>query len=376
MKQITYFTGSRSEYGVMRSLLKEIESHPDFELNVIVSGSHLSDIYGNSVNDIKNDGFNILAEIDILPNNDDEISMVGAFGKCLLEVAKVLKENRPDIFLIQADRTESLAATIAASYLNILISHFSGGDITHGGTIDDRIRPAISDFAHIHFPSTKKSAEVLIKRGEEPWRVHFFGNPGVNLKKESFTNKEELAKKLDLDISKDLIVMIQHPVEPNQAEKQIEETMAAIKELGIQTAVIYPNPDMGSQDIIKVIDRYEGPLIKTFKSLQRPDFIGLLRLAKVLVGNSSCGIVEAPSLNLPVVNIGERQEGRETMSNVINTDHNKNQIIKAVKKCMSKKEKIDPQTMPYYAEDTEKKIVQILSKIKLNNKLLKKRFIL
>ena len=372
MRHITYFTGSRSEYGVMRVLLKEIETHPDFKLDIIVSGSHLSNKYGYSVNDIRNDGFNIIAEIDILTTNEDEISMAGAFGKCLIGVTKVLKESRPDIFLIQGDRSESLAAAIAASYLNIPIAHFSGGDLTYGGTIDDRIRPAISDFAHIHFPSTKRSAEVLIKRGEEPWRVHFFGNPGVNLTKEPFTNSHELATKLNIDITRDLIVVLQHPVEPEQAEQQMEETMAAVKELGLQTIVIYPNSDLGSQSIIKIIKKYEGHLIKTYETLPRPDFIGLLRMAKVLVGNSSSGIVEAPSINLPVVNIGERQAGRETVGNVINTDYNKNQIMKAIKKCMTLKEKIDPQTMPYYMEDTEKNIVKTLSEIKLNKELLKK----
>ncbi|MBR9706178.1 UDP-N-acetylglucosamine 2-epimerase (hydrolyzing) [Candidatus Pacearchaeota archaeon] len=376
MRKVTYFTGSRSEYGIMRCLLKEIESHPDFKLDIIVSGSHLSNRYGYSVNDIRNDGFNIVSEIDILPTSEDEISMVCAFGDCLVGVAKVLKKDRPDIFLIQGDRTESLAAAIAASYLNIVIAHFSGGDLTYGGTLDDRIRPAISDLAHIHFPSTKRSAEVLKKRGEEPWRVHFFGNPGVNLMKEAFTNREELAGKLDIDIKKDLVVVMQHPVEPEHAEKQIEKTMSAVRELGLQTIVIYPNSDLGSQSIIKVIKKYEDTLIKAHKTLSRPDFIGLMRIAKALVGNSSSGIVEAPSINLPVVNIGERQSGRETMGNVINTDYNENQIMQAIKKCLSMEKKIDIHSMPYYVKDTEKNIVETLLKIKLNKKLIKKRFIL
>jgi len=376
MRKITYFTGSRSEYGLMRSLLKTIDSHPDLKLDLIVTGTHLSKKYGYSVNEIRKDGFEILAEVDILQDDEDEISMAEAFSKCVVGVAKILNENKPDIFLIQGDRSESLAAVIAASHLNIVIVHLSGGDITFGGTIDDRVRPAISDFAHIHFPSTKRSADVLLKRGEEPWRVKYVGNPGVNLRKEPFTEKVKLAKKLGIDVSKDLLVVIQHPVEPEQAEKQMEETMAAVDELGLQTVVIHPNADTGSQSIINVIKKYENPLIKAYETLSRSDFVGLLRVAKALVGNSSCGIAEAPSLNLPVVNIGERQAGREKMSNVIDIGYKKNEIIQAIKKAMNMKEEIDPKDMPYYMDGSEQNITEVLSEIELNNDLLKKRWVL
>ncbi len=376
MRKITYFTGSRSEYGLMRSLLKEMDKNPNLKLDLIVTGTHLSKKYGYSVNEIKGDGFEILAELDILQDDEDEISMVEAFSKCVIGVAKILKENKPDFLLIQGDRSESLAAVIAASHLNLVIVHLSGGDITYGGTIDDRVRPAISDFAQIHFPSTKRSADVLLNRGEEPWRINYVGNPGVNLKEESFTDKKKLADKFDIDIQKDLIVVIQHPVEPENAGKQMDETMSAVKELGIQTIVIHPNADTGSQSIVDVIKKYENSSIKSYETLSRSDFIGLLRIAKTLVGNSSCGIAEAPSLSLPVVDIGERQSGREKMSNVIDVGYNKNQIKEAIKKAINMNEKIDLEKIPYYMEGSEQKIVKILSEIEMNEDLLKKRWIL
>src|SRR3989338_2099602 len=221
MRKITYFTGSRSEYGLMRTLLKKMAAHPDIKLNLIVTGTHLSKKYGYSVNEIRADGFDILGEFDILEDFEDELYLVKAFGRCMAGVANALKKETPDIFLIQGDRSEALAATLSAAHLNIPIAHLSGGDLTFGGTIDDRARPAISDFAHIHFPSTKRSAEVLVKRGEEKWRVHFFGNPEINLVNEQYTDSKELAVKLGIDLAKDLIVVVQHPVEPHHAEMQM-----------------------------------------------------------------------------------------------------------------------------------------------------------
>lgn len=391
MKKITYFTSSRAEYGTMRLLLKNINSHPDFKLNLIVAGTHLSNKHGYTITEIKKDKFEILAEVDILEDEIDEYSadndsvndhsvndtfMAKAFGRCVIGVAEVLSKNRPDFFLIQGDRSEALAAAIAASHLNIPIVHLSGGDITLGGTIDDRIRPAISDFAHLHFPSTRKGAEVLIKRGEEPWRVHSFGNPGINLNRELFTPREELALKLGVNLAQDLIVVVQHPVEPEQAGFQMEETLTAITELGLLSIIIYPNSDTGSQDIIKVIHRYNGPLIKSYQTLSRADFVGLLREAKVLIGNSSCGIAEAPSLSLPVVNIGERQSGRPMMTNIINVDHNRYQIKEAIQRALNLKSEIQLKDIPYYGENTEQEIIKVLLETEINKTLIKKGMIL
>lgn len=376
MRKIIYFTGSRAEYGLMRSLLKTIDDNPNFELNLIVTGTHLSKKYGYTLEAIKKDRFKIISEIEILKDVETKLSMIEAFSKCVLDAAKVLEKDKPDILLLQGDRSETLAAAIAASHLDIPIAHMSGGDITCGGTIDDFVRSAISDFSHIHFPSTKRSKDVLIKKGEEPWRVHFVGNPGVNLRNESFTNSEELINKLSINLKKEFIVVIQHPVKPEQAEKQMEETMSAIKELDMQAVVIYPNSDSGSQDIIKVIKKYENNLIKSYKTLSRSDFVGLLKLTKALVGNSSCGIAEAPSLNLPVVNIGKRQEGREKMSNVIDVDHNKEQIKEAIKRAINMEENIDLKKIPYYAENSEEEIVKILLETELNENLLKKKVVL
>jgi len=373
VRTITYFTGSRSEYGLMRSLLKSMAMHPGIKLGLIVSGMHLSRRHGYSVEEVKRDGFEIIEEISILSQDESETSMAESFGRCVIGVANALNRSRPDILLVQGDRSETLAAAIAAAHLNIPIAHMSGGDITLGGIIDDRIRPAISALAHIHLPSTKRSADVLIKRGEEPWRVHFVGNPGVNLRDEEYTDSRGLANKLGIDPEKDLVVVVQHPVEPEEAKAQMEETMAAVKEAGMQAVVIYPNSDAGSRDIIEVIKKYEGPSIKAFPTLSRRDFVGLLRMARVLVGNSSCGIVEAPSLNLAVVNIGLRQEGRETMSNVINADHNRDEIVRAIKRAMNMKAKTDMRKMPYYAEDTNKKVIEVLLKTELGERLLRKK---
>lgn len=362
----------------MRSTLKTIENHPKLELSLLVTGMHLLPEFGDTINEIKKDNFKIAAKVDMISKGDTGCSMAKSIGKGILGIAEALKTEKPSIVLLQGDRSEMLAAAIAAAHMNIPIAHMSGGDITKG-VIDNSVRNAITKFSHIHFPSTKESAERIIQMAEDPWRVHLVGNPGVDIKKEEYTKAPQLIKKFGIDPEKKLLLVIQHPVttEIDQTKQQIQETLESIFELGEQTIVIYPNVDAGHKTIIDTIKKYEHyPFIRVYKNFSRVDFVGILHITDVIIGNSSCGVVEVSSLNVPAVNIGNRQKGRErSTKNVIDVGHNKDEIINAIKKALYDKkfrEEIKECFNPYVCEGTEEKIVKVLSEVIISPQLLNK----
>jgi UDP-hydrolysing UDP-N-acetyl-D-glucosamine 2-epimerase len=377
-RKIVYVTGSRAEYGVMRSVLKAIDKDSTLSLSLIVTGTHLMPKYGSTIREIKKDGFKIAAKVPLNIKNESEYEMTKYFADCLTGVAKALRKIKPDIVIVQADRSETLASAIAAAYLNIPIIHMSGGDVTSSGTIDDAVRHATTKFAHIHFPSTKESAERLIRMMEEPWRVIYTGNPGVDLTKEKHTPAKEIAKKLSIDLKKPILVMIYHPVksEIGDIKNNTEDIMEAVKQVEMQTVIIYPNCDVGSNIVIGTIEKYSKlPFIRVVKSLQREDFIGLLRVASAIIGNSSSAVIEAPSLKVPAVNIGNRQRDRERSNNLIDVDYKRKEIAEAIKKAVFDKVfRRNIKGTPYVREGTEKRIVKILKNLKLDKNFLVKKY--
>jgi UDP-hydrolysing UDP-N-acetyl-D-glucosamine 2-epimerase len=381
MRKIVYVTGSRSEYGVMRSTLKAINADPQLELSLIVTGAHLMPKYGSTVKEIQHDGFKIAAKVPLKIKNESGIEMAKYFSDCVIGVAKALEKIRPDIFIIQSDRSEDLASAVAAAYLNIPIVHMSGGDVTSGGTIDDSIRHATSKFAHIHFPSTEESARRLVRLMEEPQRIYYVGNPSVDLSNEKYTAAKEIAKKFSFDLKKPILVMIFHPVksEVGKIGKNTEEIIEALKQLKMQTVILYPNCDVGSDEIIKVVERNSKlPFVRVVKTIHRDEFIGLLRVASAMIGNSSCAVIEAPSLKLPAVNIGPRQRDRERSNNLIDVGYDRNEIAEAIKKAVFDKRvraryfRNSIRNTPYAKEGTEKRVVEILKTVKLDGILVKK----
>jgi len=375
MRKIVYVTGSRSEYGVMRSTLKAINADSQLELSLIVTGAHLMPRYGSTVKEIQHDGFKIAAKVPLKIKNESGIEMAKYFSDCVIGVAKALEKIRPDIVIIQSDRSETLASAVAAAYLNIPTVHMSGGDVTAGGTIDDAIRHATTKFAHVHFPSTEESARRLVRMMEEPQRIYYVGNPSVDLSKEKYTAAKEIAKKFSFDLAKPILVVIFHPVksEVGKIEKNTEEIVEALKQLKMQAVILYPNCDVGSDEIIKVIEKVKLPFVRVVKTVQRDDFVGLLRVASAMVGNSSCAVIEAPSLKLPAVNIGSRQRGREGSNNLIDVGYDRNKIAEAVKKAvLDKNFRNSIRNTPYAKAGTEKKIVEILKTVNLEGILVKK----
>jgi UDP-hydrolysing UDP-N-acetyl-D-glucosamine 2-epimerase len=377
MRKILYISGSRADYGLMRETLFKIKKHPNLDLEIVVTGMHLMPEFGKTINEIKKDRFKI-HKINAIYEEDNKESMAKFLGKFIVILLKKIKKIKPDILLLLGDRAEMLGGAIVGAYLTIPTFHIHGGEVT--STVDEPVRHAITKLSHIHLVATKNSAKRIIKTGEDPWRVFVVGAPGLDsILNKKLISPKEIAKKYGLNLSKPILLVIQHPVttELDDAGRQMKETMEAIKELGYQTIIIYPNADAGGRKMIKVIKKYEKyPFIKSFKSIPHQEYLSLMKIASVMVGNSSSGIIEAPSLHLPVVNIGKREEGRERAENVIDVNYNREEIKRAIKKAIYDKKfkkKVKKCKNPYGNGKAGIKIVKILNEIKLDKKLLQKK---
>jgi UDP-hydrolysing UDP-N-acetyl-D-glucosamine 2-epimerase len=230
-RKIAVLTGTRAEYGILRPILRRINTHPKLELYLIVTGMHLSDEFGYTIKQIENDGFKIYAKLDTLNKEDTGAGMARYIGKTTAKLAKVFEHLQPDILLLLGDRGEMLAGAIAATCMNILIAHIHGGETS--GSVDEAFRHAISKLAHIHFVATEECKRKLIALGEDPSRIFVVGAPGLDDIFENLLPPEEIAKKYGLDLSKPIVLLIQHPVvtEVEEAPSQIRETLNAIVEL-------------------------------------------------------------------------------------------------------------------------------------------------
>jgi len=376
-RKILYISGTRADYGLMRQVLFSIRKHPKLKIEIVVTGMHLMSEFGKTINEIKRDNFKI-HKIEAIYKCDDKKSMANFIGEFILKLTKRIKNIKPDIILVLGDRAEMLAAAIVGTYLTIPVAHIHGGEVT--STVDEIVRQAITKLAHTHIPATKKAAERIIKMGEDGWRVFTVGAPGLDsIFNEKLFPKKEIAKKYNLNLSEPILLIIQHPVseEIENAGKQMKETMEAIKELNYQSIVIYPNADAGGRKMIKVIEKYRKYLfIQIYKNISHKDYLSLMRIATAMVGNSSSGIIEAPSFHLPVINIGSRQEGRERARNIIDVGYNKKEIKEAILRAMNDKKfqaKMKRCKNPYGDGRTSIRIVKILNRIKINKRLLYKK---
>jgi len=379
MRKILYISGTRADYGLMREVLFSLKKNPKLKIEVVATGVHLMPEFGETLNEIKKDGFKI-HKINAIYEEDNKESMANFIGKFIQLLTGKIKQIKPDIILLLGDRGEMLAGAIVGTYLTIPVAHIGGGEIS--STVDEITRHAITKLSHIHFSTTKKNAKRIIKMGEDPWRVFVVGAPGLNgILNEKLFSKKEIAQRYNLDLSKPILLVIQHPVssEIEKTGRQMKETMEAIKELGYQAIVIYPNADAGGRKMIKVIEQYRRyPFIQIYKSIARKDYLSLMQVASAMVGNSSSGIIEAPSFHLGVVNIGEREKGRERAENIIEADYDKEQIKKAIKKAIYDKkfiEKLRKCKNPYGDGEAGVRIADILSEMKIDEKLLQKKII-
>jgi len=377
VRKVLYVSGTRAEYGLMKETLQHIQNHPNLDLEIAVTGMHLMPQFGDTIKEIKKDGWR-LHRISATYEQDNAESMTRFVGKFIQLLTERIRKIHPQFILVLGDRGEMLGGAIVGAYLTIPVAHVHGGDVS--STVDEFVRHAITKLAHIHFPATKAAAERIIQMGEDPWRVHVVGAPGLDsVLNLPLCSKKELGERYHTDFSHPLVLVMQHPVtvEEGDAAKQMKETMEAVRQLRHQSIVIYPNADAGGRRMIRVIEQYRKyPFVQIIKSIPHRDYISLLKFSSVMVGNSSSGIIEAPSFHVPVVNIGTRQAKRERAGNTIEVPYKKNEIAKAIERTLFDirfRDNVQKCKSPYGSGKAGQKIVATLNEIEINTRLLQKQ---
>lgn len=314
----------------MAPTMQAIQDHPDLEMALVVTDQHLYDRFGRTVNEVEA-RFPVAGAIDMGQSGDSNEDRAQAVGRCLERAVPVLRDIAPDILLVIGDRGEVFAACIAAHNMRIAIAHVQGGDLS--GSLDEPVRHAITKLSHIHFPSTERSAERIRRMGEEPERIHVVGDTHIDqILGGEATAPEILRERYGLSDDPYLLVL-QHSdsTVPEGSGEQMRETLAAVTATGMRTLLVYPCSDQGFEGIIETIEGARGtPGISVHQNIPAPDFIGLQQGAACLVGNSSAGLIEAPYFNLPAVNVGDRQIGRERAANVLDVGYERGAIAAAI----------------------------------------------
>lgn len=335
---------ARPSYSRIRSALHAIDRHPDLELQLVVAASALLDRYGRVAEEVHRDGFRPDAEVFMVLEGENPVSMAKTTGIGLMELSTVFANLRPDVVVTVADRYETIATAIAAAYMNIPLVHIQGGEVT--GSIDEKVRHAITKLADLHLVATPGAAERVRRMGEEPSRVIVTGCPSVDIAAEiasdpdldfdPFERYGGVGNRVDLDSG--YIVVMQHPVttEHEKSRAHVEETLHAVHDLGLPVLWFWPNVDAGSDGTSNGIRAFResgrASRMHFFKNMGPSDFLRLIACSSCLVGNSSVGIRESAFLGVPVVNIGSRQAGRERGRNVIDVEYDAEAIRVAVEK--------------------------------------------
>jgi UDP-hydrolysing UDP-N-acetyl-D-glucosamine 2-epimerase len=341
-RKVCVVVNSRANYGRIKSVLRAISAHPDLELKLIVGASALLWRFGNVAEQIKADGYPINAVVYSIVEGENPTTMAKSTGMGIMELATQFENLRPDVVITVADRFETIATAIAASYMNIPLAHTQGGEVT--GSIDESVRHAITKLAHIHFPATEKAKDNIIRMGENPQKVFMTGCPAIDVVANLDLSPDlDLLQRYkgvgpDLDIHQPYLVVLQHPVttEYGSGFDQINETLKAVKSLRMQTVWLWPNVDAGSDDISKGLRMFrenEKPdYVHFYRHFSVEDYARLIANCACLIGNSSSGIREGSFLGVPAVDVGTRQASRERAANCINVPYNHQEIENAVRK--------------------------------------------
>lgn len=378
-KKICVFTGTRADYGLLKPLIKKIENDKDLVLQLLVSGMHLSPEFGNTIEEIKKDGFKIDEKIEILLSSDSETGLIKSTGLGLIGYADALDRLNPDIVIVLGDRFEVLAFVFSAFVKKIPIIHISGGEITEGA-IDDSIRHSITKFSHLHLVATEEYKKRVIQLGEEKWRVFNVGELGLVNIKDDLLTKEEFEKAINFKLNKKNILVTFHPETlSNNNEKSFKEVLKALEKLK-DTNIIFTkaNADSGGRAINKMIDEFvkahkENSIV--FPSLGRRMYLSAIKHVDIVLGNSSSGLVEVPSFKKATINIGNRQKGRVKAESVIDVVPDQKKILDAINYAYSEEfqQKLKNVVNPYEGNTSIEEILEIIKKMD-KSKLLNKKF--
>ncbi|PKH98637.1 UDP-N-acetylglucosamine 2-epimerase (hydrolyzing) [Shewanella sp. 11B5] len=372
--KIAVFTGTRAEYGLLFWLLKDIKNDPELDLQLLVSGTHLSPEFGNTFQQIEADGFQIDEKVEMLLSSDSAVGTVKSMGLGIIGFSDALSRLNPDLLIVLGDRFEALAIAQTALIMQIPILHIHGGEITEGA-FDDSIRHAITKLSYLHATSTDESRQRVIQLGESPDRVKNVGAIGLEyLNRLTLLTLEELSLTLDFKIKKPFFVVTYHAA--TNGEKNAIESFSAL--LGAinqfpsyQVILTYPNADEGGREIIKKIEQYVqmNPLrVIAIPSLGQLRYLSLISQSSAVIGNSSSGIIEVPAYDVPTVNIGSRQKGRLAAKSVINVAPITAEIIEGITVAIARGYKEEGEVVyhPYGDGDVSKKIIKMIKSLKYN----------
>lgn len=376
-KKIAYISGTRADFGLMTPILRAIDKSKKLNLQVYATGMHLMPEFGETKKYVIHE-FSNTQPIKAIFGTNSNSGAVQFMADFVKNLTVKFRKDKPDLVLVQGDRPETLTTALTCTYLGIPMAHTHGGD--KSGTVDDVARHAVTKLSHIHFPATKEAAERIKRMGEEEWRINIVGAPALDIiLNEKLPSRKELYKYLGLDAQKKFILVTQHPVseEAENAGVQMEETLAAIKKFNLPAVIVYPHADAGGRKIMKVIKKEKNnPIFHIFPSLEYKQFLALEREAAVWVGNSSGALIESPSFQIPVVNIGTRQMGRQRGNNVIDVGYDRKEIEKAIKKSLSDSaylKRLKKVKNPWGDGKTGPRVAKILENLIINRRLLTKQ---
>lgn len=370
-KKIFIVTERRADFSRFKPIIKLIEKDKSLRYDLVVTGIHLNKSFGYTKKEILDEKFKIFNEFKIFDKNyhikNDGSAMSEALGKVFINLPKIIEKSKPDIILSGFDIAANFALAVCGAHMNIPVAHIQGGEVS--GTIDESLRHAMSKFSNFHFTATKETKNRLIKMGEIKKNIFVVGCPSIDaLKMEQEEESKIIKKKFNIDILKDYILIIQHPVttEIKDVHKQFVETLEALRKIQIQKLFVFPNNDAGSTKIINLIKRKKFNHCQT---LSLKEYKTLLKNSKALVGNSSSGIHEAATYKIPVLNIGTRQEGRTKSINVVNAKYDRIEIYNSLQKILKQnfKKKLRNLKNLYGDGNSSKKIIKIIKRLKLKN---------
>ncbi|MFN3848513.1 MAG: UDP-N-acetylglucosamine 2-epimerase [Spirosomataceae bacterium] len=341
MKKICIITGTRAEYGLLSPLMKAVQDDAAFELQIIATGMHLSPEFGLTYKEIEKDGFVISEKVEMLLSSDSDAGITKSTGLGMIGFADAFIRLRPDLVILLGDRFETFAAATAAYLAKIPIAHLHGGEVTEGAT-DEGLRHAITKMSYFHFTSTEAYRKRVIQLGESPERVFNVGAIGIdNIKQLDLLSQQQLEDNLGFALDKPFVLVTYHPVtlENNSAESQFNELLKALSDFeDLKIIFTKPNADANGRVIISLIDKFVAENIGraiAFTSLGQLRYLSLMQFTTAVVGNSSSGIIEAPSFGIPTVNIGDRQKGRERAESVVDCGYTEDEINNALNQVIS-----------------------------------------
>ncbi|RXJ72805.1 UDP-N-acetylglucosamine 2-epimerase (hydrolyzing) [Veronia nyctiphanis] len=374
IKKVAVFTGTRAEYGLLYWLMKDIEKDNALELQVLVTGSHLSPEFGETYRQIEKDGFHIDEKVEMLLSSDTQVGTAKSIGLGMIGFADALARMQPDVLVILGDRFEALAAAQTAYVMQIPVVHLHGGEITEGAN-DEAFRHAISKFSYLHGTSTEAHRERVIQLGESPERVKNVGAMGLDhLERSSFMTRKALSESLNFDLNDPYFIATYHPV--TLATEDPEETFTALLDALEQypqykVILTYPNADEGGRKVIPLLEAFAAKhqdRIYAIPSLGVQRYLSAVKHADAVIGNSSSGIIEVPSFSVPTVNIGSRQQGRTAANSVFHCTPDKASILQAIEEAANwfRQHQGMPADNPYGKGNASQQVIQMIKSMSYN----------